>query len=380
MLHKIQPQQLNLNFFSSPSGDIQFQNGENYVYGNISRNLTGIFNVTGSLLINGIAIQTPDSSNSISGSGLRVLGGKSNTLRQDGNVAVNSNNSFFYGSGNLDLNGISSSFETGTKSNTILAGRNCTILSGSTGAVLLKDQSTAALSNTGNNSFASYFTGGYRILGGSVYLEQNTTFGQNFYVSSTKSGVFSGDARVLGNLYFGTGIVAKKYDLDVLSGTVVSNKAAQDSLSGMLYTISGQFTGVSGRLNTLSGYVTGISGKLDTVSGRVDSISGKFDALSGAFTGLRTGFSIISGSYITTSGQVTSLIANSIFRTGNQAITGIKTFADTAEFPSGISFGISSAPAYNAAGQTNQFYITNDLLHVYNGVEWVRFTGELGYV
>lgn len=358
MIHKIQPQQLNLGFFSSPSGDILFQSGESYIYANLSRNLTGDFNITGSLRINNNSILTPDPSNFSSGTRLWVLGGQNNSIYQSGNFAVNSNDSLIYGSGNLDLNGIGSSFETGTKSNTILAGKNCTIPANTTGSVLLKDQTSSSLSSFSSNSFSSSFTGGYRILGGNVYIENELTLGQNFNVSSTKSGVFSGDAHVLGNLYFGTGLVAKKYNLDVLSGTVVTNKTAQDSLSGSLSILSGQFTGVSGRLDALSGYTTGsvaiLSGNVNTVSGLYTGLSSQFSTLSGQFTG-------VSGS--------------AVYQTGNQALTGIKTFNSPASFQSGINFGITGGPAFNAVGATGMFFCSGVFLYAYNGTGYTRFSG-----
>ena len=53
MYNKIQPEQIEIHTFSSPSGSISFTKGSNYIYGNLSNNLTGNFNITGGLIING---------------------------------------------------------------------------------------------------------------------------------------------------------------------------------------------------------------------------------------------------------------------------------------------------------------------------------------
>ena len=53
MYNKIQPEQIEIHTFSSPSGDIFFQQGTNYVHGNLNRSLAGNFSITGGLTLNG---------------------------------------------------------------------------------------------------------------------------------------------------------------------------------------------------------------------------------------------------------------------------------------------------------------------------------------
>lgn len=56
MYSKIQPEQIQLHDFSSPSGHVLFSQGENTVYANLAPTITGDFNFLGNLRISGDSI------------------------------------------------------------------------------------------------------------------------------------------------------------------------------------------------------------------------------------------------------------------------------------------------------------------------------------
>ena len=204
MYYKIQPEQIQIHDFSSPSGDLNFSIGSNYIYANLSRKLTGDFNLTGSISINGIKIQSSDPSNFVSGDNSFIFGGTSNQVTGTKNLSLNSNSSTIAGTNNSIINSSFSSISDNSFSNTIIGGRSASILANTTGSMILKDSVASleevSLSDSLNISFRSgtfIKNGGLNIQNGDLIVNNS-----NLKLGSAGSGLFSGDLNVLGFSYF----------------------------------------------------------------------------------------------------------------------------------------------------------------------------------
>jgi hypothetical protein len=152
MYHKIQPEQIQIHAFSSPSGDLSFDVGSNYVYANLSRFLTGNFAITGGLSIDGFPVFVSDGSNTLNGQESFILGGTNNDISGNHNGLANSFNTDVLGVGNVAINARNSIFSSGAKDNTLLGGRSVNFNTGVTGSVTIKDNTSTNLDVNLNNS------------------------------------------------------------------------------------------------------------------------------------------------------------------------------------------------------------------------------------
>jgi hypothetical protein len=271
MYHKIQPEQIKLHAFSSPSGDINFNSGTNYVYANLSRVLSGNFNINGSLFVNGSSIFASDPSNTSTGSNSFIFGGTNNNVSGGRNGFINSYSSSNLGSGNLGINTRNSNFDTGTSDNTILAGKGINFNNRITGSTVIKDQTATSLNVDKKQSLIISFQSGTFFENGNVSIEDG-----DLYVSSLGSGLFSGDLHALGTIFENGVPVATTGDLGVLSGalnTRILNTgayavAASGALNTRIINTGAYAVAASGALNTrilnTGAYAVAASGALNT--------------------------------------------------------------------------------------------------------------------
>jgi hypothetical protein len=264
MYYKIQPEQVQLHAFSSPSGDLNFDIGSNFVYANLSRFLTGNFNIQGELNINGSPIFTSDSSNAVTGSNSFSLGGTNNNVSGDQNAFINSYSSSSLGTGNLGINTISSSFSSGTTDNTILAGRGVNLETGVVGSTVIKDKRPTSLNVTKSESLIISFESGVYFDGSDVTID-----GGDLYVGVYNSGLFSGNLNTLGTIFENGVPVATTGDLGVTSGVlntrILSTGAYAVTSSGLLDTkIINTGSLLDTRILSTGLYAVGTSGLLDT--------------------------------------------------------------------------------------------------------------------
>jgi len=225
MYNKIQPEQIEIHTFSSPSGSISFTKGSNYVYGNLSNNLTGNFILTGSLLINGSNLYTTDISNSYTLTNNVILGGKNNTISNGtGNAIINSTGSIVRGKNNLDLNSDLAIFDTSSKFCTVLAGKN-TIIGAVTGSVVISDSTTTAVNATKSNALYISFLNGIDIRG-------NTVFNGDLSLTSTKNALFSGNTNFLANVSKSGLALATESFVSGVSGSLVNRMNSNQTLLG----------------------------------------------------------------------------------------------------------------------------------------------------
>lgn len=190
---KIQPQQVQLATFLSPSGDLIFTDNVTGVSANLSRSLAGDFNFTDSLTISSSEVIISDASNSSTSSSI-ALGGISNVVSGSNNVLVNGTaNTQFSGNYNVLVNGTLNDFGASGQNNTILAGRQCSFDDKVTGAVILADHETT-LANNVNHSLTVGFSSGVTFRAGDV------EFDSHLKVNANHSGILSGNVHVGGTL------------------------------------------------------------------------------------------------------------------------------------------------------------------------------------
>lgn len=266
MYSKIQPQQIEIHDFSSPSGHVNFVKGSNYVYANLSPTISGNFNFVGDVTLNGKSIPVIGTSNTFDQEYNTIVGGSGNIIEGTGNSILNGDESSVLGNQNVIVNGYDCSFASGSRKNTIVGGNLCSV-SAVTGVTILQDQSSIVVSANKNNALYVSFTGGSYVssdvyMNGDVFFEPT----KDLFLSSSSSGVFSGDINVGGNLYW----------------------------KGLLVPTMAQLTGASGELNT----------KIIATGSSLDS---KINTLSG---------------------NISPLLTSSVRTTGAQTISGDKTFAD----------------------------------------------------
>jgi len=188
---KIQPQQLQLPTFTSPSGDFSFTDLSTGVQINLARDINGPIDFNGSATIDNDPIITTSSTNSIDGS-CSVLGGTNNLVTGTNNVVVNgSANTNVSGNFNTLLNGTQVNFGASGQQNTILAGKLATFADKTTGAVILADHEGTTTNST-NHSLLVSFNSGVNFEAGDV------NFNSHLKVDSSHSGIFSGNLSVAG--------------------------------------------------------------------------------------------------------------------------------------------------------------------------------------
>lgn len=241
MYSKIQPQQINLHAFSSPSGHFDFEQGSDYVYADLSPTISGNFNIVGTLSLNGAEVSTADSSNIFDNRYNYIVAGFGNNIEGIGNAILNGEDSFIFGENNVILNGYNCSIDEDSEKNTIVAGSYCNI-GGTTGTTIIQDQSSVVVNATKNNALYVSFTGGSYFatqlhMQDHLYLEQLS----HLYLSSSSSGIFSGDINVLGNLYWQGALIPTMAQLTGTSGVLAASIASTGtSLNSKLTIISGQ--------------------------------------------------------------------------------------------------------------------------------------------
>lgn len=251
---KIQPQQIQIHEFSSPSGHVNFTAGSDYVFANLAPTLTGNFNIIGNLSVNGGSISSSSSSN-IFDSGSFVVNGSGNTIGGTGSVILNGTDNDVDGMYNVIVNGVDCSFETGSRRNTILAGTLCTVDNVS-GCTILHDQSTLTTVNaTKNNAIYISYTGGAYI-NSITHFEKDVKVEANsdFYLSSSSSGIFSGDINVLGDIYWDSSLIPRMSDLNS-TGQALSVRliATGQTLNSKIDILSGSLGGVQSGAVLLTG-------------------------------------------------------------------------------------------------------------------------------
>ncbi len=192
---KIQPQQLQLPTFTSPSGDLSFSDLSTGIEINLSRNISGPININDLTVDSSEVLKLPSSS-SVSSTSV-VLAGPNNTVGGTYNVVINgSSNSEISGSYNVLVNGTQVDFGASGQNNTIIGGDGVSFADQVTGAVILADYLSSVNNNT-NHSLLISFNSGVTFQNGDVTFEDPVTMGQSKFLGSVD---MHDDLSVTGNL------------------------------------------------------------------------------------------------------------------------------------------------------------------------------------
>ena len=239
--NKIQPEQIQLATFFSNSGDIAINQTDTGVRLNLSRGITGNFNFSGEY-------PKPFTVNNRQALLLAEDAGGSYEF-QKGSIAINASvNTLMSGTNNVGINVQSVNSSGNASNNTVINGEASTVGSGSqdcfavgrqvsftdptTGAVVFSDFAASNPSETkGTDTFLVDFTGGSFFEGGNTYHLNN------IHVSSSSSGLFSGDLNVLGDSFvtglnvsgittFNTGFTLPQWVGTTMAGTSGSMAAS----------------------------------------------------------------------------------------------------------------------------------------------------------
>jgi len=196
---KIQPQQLQLPTFLSPSGDFTFQNNSTGFNIDLNRELDGSFNFTDSVTVNdGQRIVTSSSTNSYSEYSL-ALGGTNNEVTGNYNLFLNGvSNTAGSGNYNVIINSESIQLGQSGKYNTAIGGDSLQFGNQTTGAVILADHETAVTNST-NHSLLVSFGSGITFQNGDIYHNGDRVhLKSHLSIDSQHSGIFSGNVLVGG--------------------------------------------------------------------------------------------------------------------------------------------------------------------------------------
>ena len=105
MINKLDPRQYNPYALNTPSGNLSFEEGVDFFNCHLLENLTGDFNITGSLQVNNGKVIFSDSSNLIEDNNNSVINSIDASVSGSNNTLINSNQSVLLGNNNTILGG-----------------------------------------------------------------------------------------------------------------------------------------------------------------------------------------------------------------------------------------------------------------------------------
>ena len=293
MQNKLDPRQYTPYSLLSPSGNLLFSQGIDFFNCYLSENLTGNFNITGSLKVNNQNVLSVSSTNNYGGTNVSIFNSVNTFATGSSNSILSSDSSQISGSNN-DIFGGSNNKIADADDASIFGGRN--VLLKHTGASILADgNNNRAKESVERYSLTIDFASGLFIknntfINGGLYVTGGNLVSNDLFVSSTASGLFSGNMQVLGTAYHTGSPLQNLQNLLDASGILVS---LNNSTSGA---INFNLTGLSGTFNT----------RLQTTG-----------------TTLLSAISSASGALVT---DYDTKLVTTIKTTGNQTMAGIKNF------------------------------------------------------
>ena len=208
MKNPLDPRQYTPYALNVPSGNLHTEEGVDFFNLILLESLTGDFNITGSLILNGEFVYSPNTTNAITADGRsHMFNGINNTVTGTDNTIVSASNSTVAGQNNTLIGGINNDI-SGDYSNAF--GSYINILH--TGAMVLKDGQFTVGEDLGDNTFAAYFIGGIFLQNKTHVDDELWVTGGDFFTSGYNitttnnvnvggSGMLSGDLQVLGIPY-----------------------------------------------------------------------------------------------------------------------------------------------------------------------------------
>ena len=236
MINKLDPRQYNPYALNTPSGNLSFEEGVDFFNCHLLENLTGDFNIFGSLQVNSGKVVFADSSNLIEDNNNSVVNSTNSSVSGSNNTLINSNESVLLGNNNTIVGGQENEIRDSDYS-AILFGSN--VINENTGSVIIADGNLSRLKESvRDDALTIDFSSGAFILNdlfvdGSVYLTGNVENDGNLTVKAGSSGVFEGGVSISG--------------ISLLSGSPLQNL---ENLTGASGQLQHNITGASGLLAT----------------------------------------------------------------------------------------------------------------------------------
>lgn len=267
---KIQPQQLQLPTFTSPSGDFSFSDLSTGIEINLSRSISGPININDLTVGSSEVLKLPSSS-SVSSTSV-VLAGTNNTVTGTNNVVINgSSNSEISGSFNVLINGTSVDFGASGQNNTIIAGDTASFSDKVTGSVILADHETT-INNDTNHSLIVSFASGVTFENGDVQFNDDVQFNgdtvvldSNLRVNADNPVLFSGRFQVDGDAYFSNSVTLDDSS-EAASQHWVGTRITHNTSSAVVDEVEG-FAGVPH--TDLENILTGVNAYASIVTGHI---------------------------------------------------------------------------------------------------------------
>lgn len=237
MINKLDPRQYNPYALNTPSGNLFFEEGIDFFNCSLLENLTGDFNIFGSLQVNSGQVVFSDSSNVIEDNNNSVINSINSSVSGSNNTLINSSESNLGGNYNTIIGGEQNEI-TDSDYSAIIFGSN--VVNQNTGSAIIADGNTARLKQSVvDNALTIDFSSGAFVLNdlfvnGSVYLSGNTEIENgDLRVKQGNSGIFEGDISIGRTAY--------------LSGSPLQNL---ENLTGASGQLQHNITGASGVLTT----------------------------------------------------------------------------------------------------------------------------------
>ena len=323
MKNKIKPAQYQPYDLLSVTGNISIDSGIDHFNVDLSEGLSGDFDITGSLKVNQFNVLSPDVSNTLPESsfseGCRILAGSENFVSGSNNCVVFASNSVVSGIGNAVLFG--DSVNLGAQ-NSVAIGNYISI--NHNGAAVFADSTANPKISYAPDSLSIEYTGG-------AFIRSNAYFTEDVFSNSdfTITGAISGLSLTIED------------GARFLSSVTIEDSA---TITGNL-SVTGSVL-IKGQTNLQSTFITGLRAlttfDIQSYSGHVASNFTTTSSFS-AFTGITT-----SGINFLNTGQLSVLDFNTytgsilpsqaVVLTGDQNVSGRKSFKQTAEFCDGIKF------------------------------------------
>lgn len=333
MKNKIKPAQYDpYNLFSS-SGNLLINSGVDFFDLDISRGLQGDFNFIDSLKIDGMNCVSPDSTNSVLefSNGNRVLAGSYNSVSGANSFIYAGFNSVSRGANNVILYGNNSNIIG--PNNSVALGNSITITHNN--ATVFGDTSNNAKGSNGINTLTLNYING-TFVEHDCYLKKNLNIRNGLLVTGNITG-----ANIISN----------------------NNISASNNLNIGFNGFVGNNLNVTGNLSVTGNTILNHA----TITGSRIQTQNDINNYSGHVTNLLTGkLSVSAFNSFTGSGSQTMLL------TGNQDISGVKTFREITEFYNGVRFRLIDLNRYvpksgTASGQIGHMVYSGNYLYIATG-------------
>tara|TARA_Y100001938_G_C8098620_1_gene439939 strand:+ start:447 stop:1481 length:1035 start_codon:yes stop_codon:yes gene_type:complete len=236
MINKLDPRQYNPYALNTPSGNLSFEEGVDFFNCNLLENLTGDFNIFGSLEVNSGKVVFSDVSNLIEDNNNSVINSTNSSVSGSNNTLINSNQSVLLGNNNTIIGGQQNDIRDSDYS-AILFGSN--VINQNTGSVIIADGNLSRQKESvRDDALTIDFSSGTFILNdlfvdGSVYLTGNLENDGNLTVKQGSTAIFEGDINISGTAFH--------------SGSPLQNLENLTGASGHLLSLT---TGLSGIMNS----------------------------------------------------------------------------------------------------------------------------------